>query len=104
MTTTTGMGPDHPAPRLDPNCRCICHVQAGVMHLVACCHPPKTYTEAEAKALVAAALQEVLTICEDQRWNVGKLDSNPPQSDAVRVIRAKVGRMLDTHRAGKVQP
>lgn len=36
----TGKGPDTPAPRLDPNCQCICHTQPGVMHVAACCQAP----------------------------------------------------------------
>lgn len=36
----TGMGPNSPAPRLDPNCQCICHTQPGVMHVAACCSTP----------------------------------------------------------------
>jgi hypothetical protein len=29
-----------PAPKLDPNCPCVCHTQPGVMHVVACCQAP----------------------------------------------------------------
>lgn len=40
MSAWTGMGPDKPAPRLDPQCQCICHTQPGVMHFAACCREP----------------------------------------------------------------
>ena len=40
MSNWTGMGPNTPAPKLDPTCQCICHTQPGVMHVVACCASP----------------------------------------------------------------
>lgn len=46
-------------PRLDPNCKCVCHTQPGVVHVAACCQAPTTpmIPKAEAEAMVAAALK-----------------------------------------------
>ena len=53
MDNWTGMGPNEPAPKLDPNCQCICHSQPGVMHFAACCSaPPMTAARDDLAALV----------------------------------------------------
>ena len=52
MSDWTGMGPNAPAPKLDPNCQCICHSQPGVMHVAACCSaPPMTAARDDLAAL-----------------------------------------------------
>ena len=50
---------DKPAPKLDPNCQCICHSQPGVMHVAACCSaPPMTAARDDLAALVAATIRK----------------------------------------------
>ena len=41
----TGIEPILPAPKLDPNCQCICHRQPGFLHAVACCSVPPSPQE-----------------------------------------------------------
>jgi len=52
----TGMGPNSPAPRLDPNCQCICHTQPGVMHVAACCSTPAPGADFKAEMMRAAEI------------------------------------------------
>lgn len=61
MSAWTGMGPDKPAPRLDPQCQCICHTQPGVMHFAACCREPAMTDDTPPVLYISADTSDLTT-------------------------------------------
>lgn len=72
----TGMGPNKPAPKLDPNCQCICHTQPGVMHVAACCSERTAMTD---KTQIVAAMVKPLVweVCALPRHDKNKWTAGP---------------------------
>ena len=61
MSDWTGMGPNAPAPKLDPNCQCICHTQPGVMHFAACCREPAMTDDTPPVLYISADTSDLTT-------------------------------------------
>ena len=88
MTDATGMGPNSPAPRLDPNCQCICHTQPGVMHVAACCSAPSLASSPEVAALIREAEARGMERAAEMALSCG-IAVNANQRDAIAAaIRA----------------
>ena len=76
--TFTGMGPDAPSPRLEPNCQCDCHRQPGVVHVAACCQAKAPSGDVvtlaalpEVQALIAAAYDDAHDAVHYECWTDG---------------------------------
>ena len=85
MSMWTGMGPDQPSPKLDPNCQCVCHTQPGVLHVAACCATPTALaTSPEVRALIreaeARGMERAAVICESIRICI----ANGPMPEGAR--------------------
>ena len=102
MSMWTGMGPDKPAPKMDPNCQCICHTQPGVMHVVSCCSPPAALAASpEVQALIRDAEARVWREAAKEARECDYPWASPTneQADACDQMAERIADWLDSRAA-----